>query len=399
MREPPADAVIIGAGVIGSSIAWRLGQAGMRVRVLDAAAPGAGSSGACDKAIYLQSKRPGLHMHLAVASRSIYSTLSEELGTDIEFHPGGGMVAIETEFQMEFMKHFITDQEAAGIRVQLLDGDQAREHQPALSPEILGASYSPDDAEVNPLALNVALVDAAVRVGGQIDRHREFLGVIQRRGRVEGVETSSGPISTRYVINAAGPFAGRVGDRAGIATPVVPRRGTILISETRPPLIRGNLLCAQYVAAKHLSKLPGAETPPPYGIGLSLGQTETGTLLIGGSREFEGFDKQAPRDVLAQIAKHAARIVPDLGRVRILRAMTGFRPYTGDGLPIIESHSELDGWITAAGHEGDGIALTPITGVLVRELITGEGSTAHFLPHLTSSRPSLHTQTLRKQAS
>lgn len=399
MKGQSADVVVIGAGVIGSSIAWRLGQSGLRVRVLDIGAPGAGASGSCDKAIYLQSKRPGLHMRLAVASRSMYSTLEDELGTDIEFRPGGGMIAIETDLQMVFMQHFIAEQEMAGIRVELLDGDRARERQPALSPDVLGASYSPDDAEVNPLALNAALIDASARAGAQIDRHREFLGVIQRRGRIEAVETSAGQITTRCVINAAGPFAGRIGDRAGIATPVVPRRGSILISDAQPPLIRGNLLCAQYVAAKHLADMPGAEAAPPYGIGLSLGQTESGTLLIGGSREFSGFDKRTPRNVLVQIAKHAARIVPDLGQVRILRAMTGFRPYTGDGLPIIEAHTELEGWITAAGHEGDGIALTPITGALVRDLITGEGPTSEFLPQLTRSRPSLHAQTQRKQAS
>lgn len=399
MKNPTADVVVIGAGVIGASIAWRLSQTGMSVHVIDAAAPGAGASGSCDKAIYLQSKRPGLHMRLAVASRAMYSSLEGELGTDIEFNAGGGMVAIETDLQLEFMRRFIIEQKAAGIRVELLDGDRARAHQPALSPHVLGASYSPDDAEVNPLALNAGLIDAAVRSGARVDRHREFLGIKQPQGRVETVETSTGPITTRCVINAAGPFAGRVGERAGVGTPVTPRRGTILISEACPPLVRGNLLCAQYVAAKHLSDMPGAEAAPPYGIGLSLGQTESGTLLIGGSREFAGFDKRVPRDVLEQIARHAARIMPALGRVRIIRAMTGFRPYTGDGLPIIEADAELEGWVTAAGHEGDGIALAPITGVLVKDLITGGDSTSEFLPHLTGSRSSLHPQTPRKQAS
>lgn len=396
MNDPAADVVIIGAGVIGTSAAWRLAQSGLRVVVIDSGAPGAGASGSCDKAIYLQSKRPGLPMRMALESRAMYSTLSEELDADIEFAPDGGMVVIETESQLDFMKRFIVEQKKAGIRVELLDGDRARDHQPALAEHVLGASYSPDDAEVNPLALNAALADAAVRAGARIHRHREFLGAIAKCGRIEGVRTSTGVILTRMVINAAGPFAAQVGERAGISTPIIPRRGTILISDSQPRMVRGNLLCAQYVAAKHLADMPGAEEPPPYGIGLSLGQTASGTLLVGGSREFAGFDKRPPRDVLTAIASHAARIVPALKNVRIIRAMTGFRPYTGDGLPIIERHDELDGWITAAGHEGDGIALTPITGVLVRDLVTGESTAGDYLPHLGRARSTLNP---RKQAS
>ena len=87
-----------------------------------------------------------------------------------------------------------------------------------------------------------------------------------------------------------------------------------------------------------------------------------------------------------------------------MRAMTGLRPYTGDGLPIIERSPDLGGWITAAGHEGDGIALTPITGILVRDLITGESTTGEYLPSLTGLRETLaHTDRTgaarRKQAS
>ncbi|SMX90956.1 sarcosine oxidase subunit beta [Brevibacterium casei CIP 102111] len=327
-------------------------------------------------------------MHLARESRSMYATLADELDADIDFHPSGGMVAIETGAHRAFMETFISAQRAAGIRVELLDGDSARQRQPELAPHVLGASYSPDDAEVDPLALNAALVDAAVRAGVHVRRHCEFLAITRRGDRIESVETSTGSITCRLVINSAGPYAGVVGDRAGVRTPIRPRRGTILISEPQPKMVAGNLLCAQYVASKHLGALPGG-TEPRHGIGLSLGQTASGTLLIGGSREFAGFDKRPSLDVLAHIASHASRIVPALKDVRIIRAMTGLRPYTGDGLPIIGRAPEVEGWITAAGHEGDGIALAPITGVLVRDLVTGERTTGDFLPHLSGDRDTL----------
>ncbi|MCX8453665.1 FAD-binding oxidoreductase [Paenarthrobacter ureafaciens] len=379
-----ADAVVIGAGVSGSSIAFRLAQLGLKVVLVDKNGPGAGASGACDKAIFMQSKRPGLHMELALASRRMYDTLESELEHSVEFESDGGMVVIETPRHMEFMKDFIQKQRNAGISVSLIDGDAARAAQPFLAPHILGASYSPDDADVNPLALNAAFFRAARRHGAVLQTHSEVTGVHTKRGRVTAVETTRGTISTELVINAAGPFAKRVGALSNIDIPVQPRRGTILISESIAKKVTGCVLDAQYIASKHLRS--DNDDAPPYGVGFSLGQTVSGNLLIGGSREFAGFDKRSDPDVVATIAKHAARIAPELASTRIIRTMTGFRPYTGDGLPIIDWAPGTDGYVIAAGHEGDGLALAPLTGQLVADLLQGTGPTHHFLEGLTLGR-------------
>lgn len=380
-----SDVVVIGAGVSGASIAHQLSKHGSTVTVIDRGGPGAGASGACDQAIFLQSKRPGLHLRLAMASRRLYDTLPDELGADLEFTADGGMVVVEDERQWEFMTGFVAAQREAGIDVELVDGAEARRIQPGIAGQVVGAATSPTDAEVNPLLLNGALLAAARRAGTRLLRGTEMTGVIERGGRVRGIHTTAGDLFADVVVNAAGPFAGVVGERAGIATPIIPRRGTILITEPVPPLLSGILLCAQYVAAKHLQA--GTGTAPPYGLGLSLGQTAAGNLLIGGTREFAGFSKKVPDAVVSAIARHATRIVPALGRIRMLRTMTGFRPCTGDGLPIIEE--TRPGWVTAAGHEGDGIALAPITGHLVHDLLRGDGPTHHFLAGVSGARSSL----------
>ncbi|WP_395405889.1 NAD(P)/FAD-dependent oxidoreductase (plasmid) [Arthrobacter sp. UC242_113] len=379
-----ADAVVIGAGVSGSSIAFRLAQQGLKVVIVDKNGPGSGASGSCDKAIFMQSKRPGLHMELAMASRRMYDTLEAELEQSVEFESDGGMVVIETPRHMEFMKDFIEKQRKAGISVSLIDGDAARTAQPFLAPHILGASFSPDDADVNPLALNAAFFRAAKRHGAVHLTHSEVIAVNTERGKVTSVETTRGSISTGLAINAAGPYAKSVGALSNIDIPVQPRRGTILISESIPKKVTGCLLDAQYIASKHLRS--DNDDAPPYGVGLSLGQTVSGNLLIGGSREFAGFDKRPNQDVIATIAAHAARIAPELAKTRIIRTMTGFRPYTGDGLPIIDRAAEVDGYIIAAGHEGDGLALAPLTGQLVVDLIKGSGPTHHFLSGLRVDR-------------
>lgn len=381
-----ADVVVIGAGVSGTSIAFRLAQQGRKVMVVDRGGPGSGASGACDKAIFLQSKRPGVHMELALVSRRMYDSLEAELDAEIEFQNDGGMVVIENERHSEFMAAFVEKQRLAGIAVSLMEGDEARSRQPLLAPHVIGATFSPDDAEVNPLALNAALFRAAARLGAVMQTHTEVTAINQKGGRITSVDTTNGRILTDLVINAAGPYAARIGALAGVNVPVRPRQGTILISEPIAPAVHGSLVCSQYIAAKHLTEVDSDSAAPPFGIGLSLGQTKSGNLLIGGSREFAGFNKIPNQEVVPEIARHAARIVPSIASVRIIRSMTGFRPYTGDGLPIIDYAPEVEGYVIAAGHEGDGLALAPITGQLVSDLLAGQGPTHHFLKSLSVGR-------------
>mgnify|MGYP001477241368 CR=1 FL=1 len=382
-----ADAVVIGGGVMGTSIAYRLAVQGRKTILLEKGGIGEQTSGSCDKGVFLQSKKPGIHLELAKASREVYEHLDEELGVSFEFKRTGGMIVIETEGQRELMRTFVQHQQSAGISVRLLDQKEALERQPALAGHIVGATWCDEDAEVNPLLLSHAFASAAKQHGVKLMTHTKVVGIHCRQGKVDEVLTTKGTISTEIVINAAGPFAPAIGEMAGVSIPIKPRRGMILISEKTPPLVNGSVLCSQYILAKHLSLANGgAKESNPYGIGLSLGQTNAGNLLIGGSREFKGFDSSFDPDLATAIASHAIRIVPALARLRIIRAMIGFRPYTGDGLPIIAEAPEAKGFIVAAGHEGDGIALAPITGMIVADLLEGRGRYAHFLEHLSLKR-------------
>ncbi|WP_249872831.1 NAD(P)/FAD-dependent oxidoreductase [Oceanobacillus saliphilus] len=377
-----ADVVIIGGGVIGTSIAYRL-AANRKVMLIEKGEIGAQTSGACDKAIFLQSKKPGFPIKLAKASRMVYENLEEELGMNIEFQKNGGMIVIENESHLDFMKQFVKQQNKAGIHVKLVNQKEALAFQPCLSTTIAGATYSPEDAEVNPLLLTQAFAKAVKRKGVIIRRHTEVTDIVIENGKVVAVQTAKGKIATELVINAAGPFAPKIAEMVGIGLPIMPRRGVILISEKVKPMIHGNILCSQYIATKHLSHQTDDTS---YGVGLSLGQTESGNLLIGGNREFKGYDKSVEPEVLSAIARHARRIAPSLDFIRIIRTMVGFRPFTNDGLPIISEAPHVKGFIIAAGHEGDGIALAPITGLLVASLVDRDLRYKEFLDQLKLDR-------------
>ena len=355
--------VVIGAGVIGASIAFHLTRLGIRPLLVEEHDPAAGSSGACDGLVFLQSKKPGLHLKLALESRVRFDALQEALGPGIELHATGGMCLVETEDELAAVRRFVVEQRATGLDVELLDGDEARRREPALSERVIAATWSPADAQVNPYGLTFAFLRAARAAGAQVVTGSPAVGIRVPRGRVEAVQLPDGEISTPVVINAAGVRAPEVGRWVGLEIPITPRRGQILVTAAVPPLIRHCLISARYVAAKFDPEIARS------GMGFSVEQTDNGNLLIGSTREFVGFDRRTTLDGLRTIAARIAPVIPALKRVPVIRAFGGLRPYTPDGLPILGPVAGVQGFVMAAGHEGDGIALSAVTGALVADWV------------------------------
>ncbi|MCU0560032.1 MAG: FAD-binding oxidoreductase [Desulfobacterales bacterium] len=369
VRPDSAEAVVIGAGVIGASVAFHLARRGIKPLVIEKHDPAAGSSGACDGLVFLQSKKPGLHLKLALESRQRFEHLKDRLGGGIEFKAPGGMCLIESAAELDAMRRFVEEQRRSGLEVDLIDGEEARRREPCLSDKVIAATWSALDAQVNPYALTFAFLSAAKAAGARVATGEEVKGIDVVSGQAAGVHTSRRRISAPVVVNAAGALAAEVGRMAGLEIPIAPRRGQILVTAAAPPLLRHCLISAQYVAAKFNPELAAGG-----GMGFSLEQTDSGNILIGSTREFVGFDRRTTFDGVRSIARRIAPVIPALTRVPVIRTFGGLRPYTPDGLPILGKVAGLEGFIMAAGHEGDGIALSAITGELIAELID-KGST------------------------
>ena len=359
-----ADVLIVGAGVIGASIAYHLTRHGIRPLLVEKSGPAAGSSGACDGLVFLQSKKPGLHLKLALESRQRFDALADQLGASIEFRNPGGLCLVESEAELAAMRLFVDEQRRTGLGVELIDGGEARRREPCLSEKVIAATYSALDSQVNPYALTFAFLREAKSAGARILTGEAATAIEVASGRAAGIVTTGRRISARVVVNAAGAMAAEVGRMAGLEIPIVPRRGQILVTAAVPPLLRHCLISAQYVAAKFKPEL--AEKG---GMGFSLEQADSGNILIGSTREFVGFDRRTTFDGILTIARRIAPVIPALGRVPVIRTFGGLRPYTPDGLPILGKVEGLEGFIMAAGHEGDGIALSAITGELIADLI------------------------------
>ena len=366
MLPGSADVVVIGGGVIGASVAYHLAKRKIGVVLLEKGNAACGSSGACGGTIFLQTKSPGTHLELALASSSRFVHLEQELGAGFEYQRHGGMIVIETEEELRTLQQFVERQNSFGLDVSLLDAKQAREMAPLLSDKILGATYSPMDAQVNPMFLTFAFLKAARDSGAQILTNTRVTGFRKTANCIRSVKTDKGEIQTGTVVNAGGAYASEIGALLDLAIPIKPRRGQLAVTEAIEPMVSSCMLSAQYIAAKFNPALAQK------GGGVSIEPTANGNFILGSTREFVGFDNRVDLAGIRYIAGHAAGILPFLKRLNVIRVFAGLRPYTPDGLPILGAVERLDGFVMAAGHEGDGIALSPVTGEIIAGLIVDQ---------------------------
>ncbi len=361
---PTPKVLIIGGGVIGTAIAWHLTCRKAEVTLIEAKELASGSSGACDGLIFMQSKKPGIHLELAMESMKRFKELQTVLPFPIEYTPCGGMVIIETEDEYQAMETYARDQREIGLDVKILDREHALEKEPALSGHILGAAFSPLDGQVNPMGLTIGFALGAKKQGAKIIPRTRVKNLRTKGSRVTGVDTDKGKFNADIVVNACGARAAELTAAAGIHFPITPRRGQIAVTQPVAPTLSHCLISAKYIAAKYNPDL--AKTS---GEGISIEQTHNGNLLLGSTREFAGFDRQNTLTGIKTILKNTAGLIPKLKTIQVLRCFAGLRPWTPDGLPLIGPVSGLQGLFMAAGHEGDGIALAPVTGDIVAKMI------------------------------
>lgn len=367
MKQNFPHILIIGGGVIGTSIAYHLAKQNARVTLIEVGDLASGSSGACDGLVFMQSKKPGIHLSLAMESLKQFESLQNDLPVNIEFNKTGGLVVINNDAEYSVMEKYVAEQRGIGLDVQLLDSARTHKKEPLLSSSIVGAAFSPLDAQVNPIALTLGFAIAAKNNHAEILTNTKVLGVLTDNNRVTGVVTSKGHIAADVVVNAAGSMAGQIAEMIDIQIPVKPRRGQIVVTHAGRRILDHCLISAAYIAAKYDPVLASKA-----GQGISMEQTDNGNILLGSTREFVGFDKNITISGIRDIIRLTASVLPVLNQFQVIRTFAGLRPFTPDGLPLLGSVKSCDGFVMAAGHEGDGIALAPITGHLMAQSLLGK---------------------------
>ncbi len=363
-----ADVVVIGGGIVGAACAYYLCAAGLDVHVVERCFPASGTSRATD-GLVLAWDKTGAELQLGQASAALWADLSDVLDRDFEYARKGSILLAETEAGVVTARGVVQTMDAAGVRAEALDGAGLRSLEPNLAPDLAGGAFFPDDAQVDARRATLALLSAAQERGLTIHTDAQVVAIRRTRnekGRVSAVIFRDGEIWTQAIVCAAGAWSNHVARLVGIEVPIRPRKGHILVTGKIPGLIQYPLLEGGYAATVR----SGSEDP---GIAFVAEMTASGTLLLGSSRQFLGFDRSVSLPVIQAIASRALRFLPSLASegVKVIRSYAGLRPWSPDHLPLVGPVTAVPGFYLATGHEGAGISLAPITGRLIADWILG----------------------------
>ncbi|NPV70376.1 MAG: FAD-binding oxidoreductase [Firmicutes bacterium] len=377
------DVIVVGGGVIGSSVTYYLSKEGFQVALFDRGDLASGTSSACDGNVLATDKMPGFDSQMTYKSQQLLAGLQDELAYDFEYRQPGSTLAVEDEGQAIVARDWTRRQREAGLPMRYIEGGEVHEDEPMIAPDIIGLVECKSDSSLYPMGLVYGFTLAAQRLGAEVHQFSEVRSILKdSTGAVKGVEASDGTYHAPRVVISAGVWTPAVAATAGVNVPIKPRKGHILVTESTFRIGRRKVMEFGYLMAKFGGKEKRRVEPDmeKYGVALVFEPTMQGNYLIGSSREFVGFDTTCNESVLALLARRAVRFYPAMEDLHIVRSYAGLRPYTPDHLPIISPANGVSGLYVAAGHEGDGIGLAPITGKIVAEMLADRDTSMDLNP-------------------
>jgi glycine oxidase len=348
---------IIGAGVIGLGIAWRLAARGAAVMVFDKGAAGAGASHAAAGMLAACAEaEPGEDALVTLGRESqarwpaFAADLEQVAGMEVGLRAEGTLVLALTADDQARLNHQLVFQQQLGLPLQWISAAETRRREPHLAGKLAGAVFSPEDTQVDNRKLAAALRIAAESAGAGIHEHRAVSAISSHAGRVDGIVLADGSkIAADVVVLAAGAWSRSI---AGLP------------AELRPPVrpIKGQMLALRMDASapllNHVVWAPGAYLVP----------RRDGRLIIGATVEEKGYDTALTAGGLLTLLEAAWRAVPAVEELPIDEMWVGHRPGSRDDAPILGA-GPLEGLIYATGHHRNGILLTPITADAIAGLV------------------------------
>ena len=353
MIPKTADIVIIGGGVMGASTAYHLASRGQKNVVLLEKDEffGQEATGRCAGGVRFQFSTE-INVRLSLESLPMLDHFKEQTGQDINFRKCGYLFVLTKPEDVKTFRHSLEMQQGLGVHTEWLAPDEVRQRLPLMRFEdALAGSYNPQDGLVDPNSVVFGYVSAAQRLGAKLLNNVEVTGFQVEAGRIVGVKTNQGVISTGAVVNAAGPWAGLVGQMAGVNIPITALRRQIMTTTPLP------------------------EVPADFPFVLDFAQSlyfhrEGEGILTGMSNPNEkpGFDQNID-DTFELINLEAAIArMPCLEKAGLLTHWAGLYEVTPDAHPIF-GKSPVNGFYIVAGFSGHGFMHGPISGKLMTEYI------------------------------
>ncbi len=352
--EASTDVIIIGGGVIGCSIAYHLRKVGVEVMVFEQGEIGAqASSAAAGLLAPLGSlSGPGPFADLLLASWSMFPTLIPELedssGIHMEYARTGALRVVRNPKSSTNLRKHMQEWQPLGLQMYWLSGDEARQREPLLAPEICAAIYAPEESQVKAPLVVKAFAKAAENMGAKLYSQSEVLGVRQEHHSITGVYTAQGEtIGCNHLVIASGAWAAESGIWLHLPLPVTPQRGQILtLRQPTPPL-------------RHII----------FGEAIYLAPKFDKTVVVGATKEEVGFHKQVTAGGISWLLNSAIRLATSFDGCAIEQMWAGLRPKTPDNHPILGSAQQWENVTLALGHGSVGVMLSAITGQSIAKLV------------------------------
>ena len=348
-----ADIVIIGGGVMGASIAFHLASRGTGNIVLLEKEElfGQGSTGRCAGGVRYQFGTE-INIKLSLASLPMLERFKDEIGQEIDYRKCGYLLVLTNENDVKVFQHNVDLQHKLGVQTKWLNGDDVRKQVPLMKfNDAIAGTFHQMDGLVDPNSVVMGYVNAAQKMGVRMLNNTEVRGIDVGGGVVEGVETNQGLIKTRLVINAAGPWAGQVGQLAGIHIPIQPIRRQMFTT----------------------GSLAGVPQDFPFVIDFAKSlyfHREGEGLLIGMSNPDQkpAFDQNVDEEWELTNLEAAIERMPMLENANRASHWAGLYEMTPDAHPIYGKTS-IDGFLVCAGFSGHGFMHGPVSGKLMSEYI------------------------------
>jgi glycine oxidase len=358
-------ALVIGGGIIGSSVAWRLASEGVQVKVFERGRLGVEASWAAAGLIGPQAEahEPGVFFDLALAAKKSFDSIVEELtresGVDPEYDNHGVIyIAFDDAMRSELSAR-ARWQRAAGGEVEELSPREALKLAPMLSEKIIYALHLPTNRRVENRKLTLAYINAAANAGAEFREGARVDSIAVASGRATGLKLDDGTLeSADIIINAAGAWAGEIRGLEDDRIHFYPVRGQILCFDARPGLIGPSLF-----------SVAGIIVP-----------RRDGRILAGSIFEEAGFNKSVTMDGMERILRAARALVPSLASIPFREAWAGLRPATDDLLPVLGPSPTVANVLYAAGHFRSGILLSALTGEVIADLVKGRKPALDLTP-------------------
>ncbi len=333
---------------------------------------------------------PDLQSYLTAGSFEIFKTVQLDMGYDIEFHAPGGLQAVHTARQWDYVRDHVLELKSDGYSAELLTTREARAIEPEASESLAGFMFMANRGRANPTKATVAFGDAAAALGADVKTGHDVQALTQQQDGSWQAQTGRGEFRASALVLAVGAWSRPVGDLVGLRIPVAPIKGQMWATGPVPPCIFHVIGSAE--SAFDWSLQPQTDDFPPelthhgdtrgtrhlYG-----GQTRNGEIIFGGDRRLAGYDYTPDAQGIEVNRGHAAEVIPLVGRLPISRTWAGIMPFSMDGKPIIGKVPHLENLFVLTGLASSGFGRGPMAGKLLADYI----HTGHPAPVLAESDP------------